>query len=238
MSAAPILELQKILETRFPAAVPVTYRTAGSLPSGIEALDAMLPAGGFPRGRVSAWSPGGGATAVLLAACRAAVARGERSAWVDGGQRLTAEQWREGPLLMRPDNERAALVCAEELLRCGGFALVVLAGAEAGRETVRLSRAAREGGSAFVAQTMHSTIANLRLTSRIAPDGYRWRLGPFGDPVEVERVTIDVEAASLGWSSRTRFDLPVFVPAVRMAPEAVLADRRGVVQFAGGQLVG
>ena len=39
---------------------------------------------------------------------------------------------------------------AEELLRSGGFALVVLAGAEPrGAETVRLTRATRDGGSAL-----------------------------------------------------------------------------------------
>jgi hypothetical protein len=101
---------------------------------------------------VTLWHPGAGATAVLRAACSAAAAQGERSAWVDGSGQLAAEGWDGRMLLVRPAGPIPALVCAEELLRCGGLALVVLAGAgaAAGGEAVRLGRAARTGGSAFV----------------------------------------------------------------------------------------
>ena len=55
--------------------------------------------------------------------------------------------WTRIRLLVRPRNRKHGLRGAEELLRCGGFALVVIAGIEpAGTETVRLSRAASEGG--------------------------------------------------------------------------------------------
>src|SRR5690606_12689137 len=159
-----LAELRKILEGRFPDAVPVTYRTAAAVATGLGALDRVLPGGGLPRGRLTAWAPGGGATAMLQAACEAAVGRGGRAAWgggarrggraggVGGGRGGAGEGvgGREGgaaPVLIQPEGgwgRRAALECAEELLRSGGFALVVLPGVEVvGTDGVRLSRAAR-----------------------------------------------------------------------------------------------
>lgn len=230
--AVPLHELRKLLEGRFPDAVPVTYRTAGAVATGLDELDRVLPGGGLPRGRLAAWVPGGGATAVLQAACLAAVGRGERAAWVDGGGLVAGEFWRAGPLLVRPPvgdgRGRAALAAAEELLRSGGFALVVLSGVEAvGTEAVRLARAAREGGSALVMMTAGVPVAALRLRSRIAPDGYRWRRGPFGEPAEVEAVQLQVQAAAMGWSARTELVLPVARHDLRLSLDPGLADRRG-----------
>jgi hypothetical protein len=226
-----VLQLRTLLEQRFPDALPVTYRTTNAVATGIARLDQMLPSGGLPRGRLAVWTPGGGATALLQAAARAAVGRGERSAWIDAARRVTADSWRAGPLLVRPANELDALVCAEELLRSGGFALVVLAGADAGvsREVTRLSRAAKEGGAALVAMTRQATVANLRIQSRIAPDGYRWRRGPFGEVVDVESVVVHIEAAAMGWSARTELELPVLVHSPRASLSPGLVDRRGVV---------
>ncbi|HEX2093190.1 MAG TPA: hypothetical protein VHG28_12345, partial [Longimicrobiaceae bacterium] len=67
--ASQLSTLRELLEQRFPGAVPVTHRTAGGVATGIAELDRVLPGGGFPRGRLSAWAPGGGATAVLRSAC-------------------------------------------------------------------------------------------------------------------------------------------------------------------------
>src|SRR5688500_20148644 len=83
---AHVLELKAALEQRFPNAQPVAYRTGGSVATGISALDNMLPAGGLPRGRLSLWTPGGGATAIVYAAAQAAAARGERAAWIAGAR--------------------------------------------------------------------------------------------------------------------------------------------------------
>jgi hypothetical protein len=132
-------------------------------------------------------------------------------------------------LLLRPEGELEALVCAEELLRSGGFGLVVLSGG--GRafthEDVRLSRAVREGGGAFVALSATSSVAHLRITSRIAPDAYRWRQNPFGEPVEVVEVRVQVDAQAMGWSGHTSLSLPVMTHAYRSAPDPKLVDRRG-----------
>jgi hypothetical protein len=229
MSAAALQELKRTLERRFPDALPLGRGTVAAVGTGVAALDMLLPGGGLGRGRVTTWRTGGGATAVLRTAVEAAVRRGERSAWVDAGGALSADFWRTGPLLVRPATEREALVSAEELLRSGGFALVVLTGGgrEAGREGVRLSRAARAGGAAFVLAGGESPVTHLRVASRIQPEGYRWRRDPFGDPVEVTAVRIEVEASSLGWSGRTAFELPVRTHRARLSPESRLVDRRG-----------
>jgi hypothetical protein len=229
--ATSLAELRDALARRFPDALPLSCRTALTVAMGIDELDGMLPNGGLPRGRLTVWAPGGGATAVLRAACVTVSGRGERAAWVDAAGTV-AQGWPAEVLLLRPAGERDALVCAEELLRSGGFALVVLGGTSkaAEREAVRLSRAAKEGGSAFVVVTAESVVASLRLRSRLPPEAYRWRRNSFGEPAEVEAVRVEVEAASLGWSGRTSFALPVLARPVRLALDPLLVDRRGVLR--------
>jgi hypothetical protein len=228
MQSRALLELRRTLQQRFPDSLPIAWRAAQTVATGVARLDGLLPAGGLPRGRLTAWAPGGGATAVLRAASVAALARGERAVWVDAAGRVAGDGWPGGPLLVRPSDGWQALAGAEELLRTGGFALVVLDGPGHGltREAVRLSRAARAGGAAFVAVAEELPVAALRLRSRIAADGYDWVRDPFGDPADVAAVTIRVEAQALGWSGATEFRLPVVAHAQRLAVEA-LGDRRG-----------
>src|SRR5260370_1107881 len=190
--------IRALIEHRFPDATPVTHRTAEPVATGIEVLDAILPGRGLPRGRLTVWMPQGGATAVLRAACHTTVAQGERAVWIDGLGTVAGPFWEEGPILVRPRSRKHGLRGAEELLRCGGFALVVIAGIEPeGTETVRLSRAAREGGGALVTLTSHASMASLRVTSQILRDTYRWRKTPFGDPAEAQEVMSRVRAFSL-----------------------------------------
>ncbi len=230
---ASVLELKEVLARRFPGAVPITYGTVGAVATGVVELDAVLPGGGLPRGRLTAWVPGGGATAVLQRACSGVVGRGERAAWVDGARGLTGRpgglpgESGPAPLVLRPAGGRAALECAEGLLRSGGFSLVVLSGVEAVEaEAVRLSRAAREGGGALVAVTAGAPIAALRLRSRIRPEDYRWRRGPFGEPAEVESVRVEVRVWGMGLSKRADFVLAVVGHELRLSLEPELADRR------------
>lgn len=229
MQAAQVLELQKRLQERFPNAQPVLYRTSGAVATGVSALDGLLPGSGLPRGRVTLWTPGGGVSAVLRAASSHVVAEGERAAWIDAQRSVTGDSWERGPMLLRPKSELDALMCAEELLRCGGFALVVLNGV--GRafehEAVRLSRAVRDGGCAFVVVAQQSSIAHLRLQSRIQPHNYRWAFDPFGDPTQVNSVRVEVQAQSMGWQGRTSFVLPVLTFEQRAALDPLLRDRRG-----------
>jgi hypothetical protein len=151
MSAATALELRRLLEQRFPDALPVTYGTTETVPTGVAHLDSILPSGGLPRGRLTRWQAGGGATALLRGACLRTTAHGERAAWVDGASVISGASWPSGPVLLRPTAERDALECAEILLRSTGFALVVLAGVRPDPMAHwRLARAAREGGGALV----------------------------------------------------------------------------------------
>jgi hypothetical protein len=227
--AADVLLLKEALEQRFPNALPVSYRTGGALPTGVSALDLMLPAHGLPRGRITLWTPGGGATAIMYAACEAIATRGERAAWIDGAGTIASDSWRPGPLLLKPEGELESLICAEELLRCGAFGLIVLSGTRSAfaREDVRLSRAVREGGGAFVALAAASNVAHLQIASSIGPDGYRWKTNPFGEPAEVTEVRVQVEARAMGWSGRTQVVLPVGDFRHRIAMDVRLVDRRG-----------
>lgn len=229
MAANSVAALRALIQQRFPDATPLTgeSQTAQRVASGIEALDQVLPHGGFPRGRLSAWAPFGGVTAILRAACQTVVANGERSAWIDSQRSIAGAFWDDGPYLVRPSSRLHALRAAEELLRSGGFALLVLANADpSGTELVRLTRAAREGGTALVAVTTVASMASLRLTSRLLH--YRWRRTPFGDPANAEDATVRVHARAVGWSAQTDFPLPVMHHELRLSLESELADRRGL----------
>jgi hypothetical protein len=230
-TAAAVLDLRALLEQRFPHAAPITQRSTHQLATGIVELDRVFPSGGLPRGRLSVWEPRGGATAILRAACHGALAAGERAAWIDTLSTVAGAFWDAGPVLVRPTSRLNALRSAEELLRSGGFALVVLAGADPrGVETVRLTRATRDGGSALVALTTHAAMAALRITSRIHPDDYLWRPTPFGDPAELTGVRVHVHATAVGWKARADIVLPIEHHELRLSLEPGLADRRGVSQ--------
>ena len=227
--AQSIAALRALLEQRFPDATPLTggAQTTEHVATGISALDLVLPNGGLPRGRLSVWAPQGGATAILRAACHSAVAKGERSAWIDGDNTVAGAFWGDGPYLVRPKSRVHALRGAEELLRSGGFSLLVIAGAEPqGTETVRLTRAAREGGTALITIGTSVSMASLRLTSRLVR--YQWRRSPFGDPAEAQDATVRVHARSVGWNTHVEFPLPVMHHELRLSLESELADRRGL----------
>ncbi|MBX6331467.1 MAG: hypothetical protein IRY91_06450 [Gemmatimonadaceae bacterium] len=225
---AQLAALRKLIEHRFPDAVPLTQRVARPVATGIAALDRILPGGGLPRGKLTTWAPhGAGAMALLRGACHAVRASGERAAWIHGAGTV-GPFWDDGALLIQPKGRMEALVSAEVVLRSGGFALVVLTGVDPeGTETVRLTRAVREGGGAFVALTANAALAMLRLTSRILPHRYRWRRGPFDEPALPEAVAIDVQARALGWNARTTVTLPIASHDVRLSLDPELVDRRG-----------
>lgn len=235
--SAQLLALRQLLHQRFPNAAPLTQRLATPVPTGLSPLDRILPGGGLPRGKLTAWTPNGGATAVLLAACQMAVATGERAAWLDTSGTVGPdwERWKDGPLLIRPTEpiRRNALRCAEVLLRSGGIAVVVLSGAEpTAPERVRLTRAAREGGGVFVILTDNPSLATLRVASRILPDSYRWERGPFDNPAAPVEATVEVRARTLGWNANARVVLPVSRYELRLSLDPELADRRGIDRVA------
>ncbi len=227
-----VAALRALIQQRFPNATPLTgqpdsAQTTEQVATGIAALDQMLPNGGLPRGRLSAWAPHGGATSILRAACLATVAGGERSAWIDGDLTVAGACWGDGPVLVRPTSRLHALRAADELLRSGGFSLLILAGTEPqGAEVVRLTRAAREGGAALVTIGAAAAMASLRLTSSLLH--YRWRRTPFGEPADARDATVRVNVRAIGLSAHTEFLIPVMHHELRLSLESELADRRGL----------
>lgn len=229
MPAVSIAALRELIEQRFPDATPANWRAADPVATGVGPLDRILPGGGLPRGQLTVWTPQGGACSMLRAACRSTVANSERAVWIDTAGTVVGAFWEDGPFLVQPRSRKDALKGAEELLRCGGFALVVLDGTEPeGTETVRLTRAVREGGGAFVAITPHPSLAKLRMESKIIPHSYRWTHGPFNEPVEVQHATIKVRARAAGWNAHADITVPVIPHDVRLSLEPGLADRRGL----------
>ena len=239
---ASVTALRALIEQRFPDAAPLTggaHATDG-VATGIAALDRILPNHGLPRGRLSVWAPLGAANAILRAACHAVVAAGERAAWIDTDNTIAGAFWQratEPPsrraaeadnlYLVRPSSRLDAFRAADELLRSGGFSLLVLTGAEPrGTETVRLTRAAREGGAALVAVGTSASMASLRLSSRLLH--YHWRLTPFGDPADAERADVRVDVRAIGSNAHTVFPIPVMHHELRLSLESELADRRGL----------
>ncbi|MFQ5747075.1 MAG: ImuA family protein [Gemmatimonadota bacterium] len=132
--------------------------------TGIEALDAVLPGGGLPRGRAVEWTGvrSCGKTALLGATLRRFRAEGESAALIDAGRTLYAPDWVDLKAgagrfwVVRPGKTGEAVWCADLLLRSGAFGIVVLDlshGAPALRRgaSVRLQRLAEEAGAVFVA---------------------------------------------------------------------------------------
>lgn len=229
--------LRELLARRFPDAVLLPERTTAPLPTGLGPLDAILPNGGLPRGRLVVWqrARGGGATAVLRAAASGILARGERVAWIDG-QRLLGAQWRDGPLVVRPGSPELALRATEILLRSGGFALVVLTGVDPDpTDMLRLSRMAHEGGGGFVAATARTLTASLRLSSRYVPADYAGSADPFGALARIDAVAIAVEAQASGWRAGATLRIPLAPLELRLALEPGLVDRRGAERAVAGR---
>jgi hypothetical protein len=193
----------------------------------VEALDRILPNGGFQRGRLAVWTPGAGAAALLRTAALRAVADGERAVWIDATRTVTGACWREGPLLVRPASAMSALRAAEELGRSGGFALVVLDGVDpASPELVRCSRAAHEGGAALVLVTRATSLASLRLASRpLPPSPSLSRPLP---PATIRSIRVKVTARASGWHASVELALPVWHDDLRLSLELRHPDRRGV----------
>ncbi|MCU0627169.1 MAG: DNA recombination/repair protein RecA, partial [Gemmatimonadaceae bacterium] len=150
-----------------------------AFPTGVAALDAVLPAGGLPRGRLTELrgAPGQGRTTLLRHVVRTALCEGRWVAIVDATRTLAAQDW--APLLaearrtraaagwrpgrdddgavprlavIRPPEPARAAWCADVLLRAGAFALVILDGAPAlpRAVVVRLARLAQDRQVAFL----------------------------------------------------------------------------------------
>ncbi len=228
MSAAALATARQLIAARFPDALPAAQRSWSTVPTGLSALDALLPSGGFQRGRLSSWRPGVGAAALLRSAAVHAVGSGERAVWIDGTRTVTGSVWPSGPLLVRPADDAGAIRASVELARSGGFAVVVLDGVDPDQTgLVRLSRAAHEGGAALVILSRATSLATLRIRSRARVPEYVWRRSRIGDGDDVERVRLQVEARASGWLRQGNFSLALRHHDLRLSLDSTLPDRRG-----------
>ena len=132
---------------------------APAIPTGIAALDAVLPGGGLPRGRLTelAGPAGSGKTTIARAIVETTVADRGWVAYIDAQRTLDPRDWShlgdaEGVWMIRPHDATRAAWCADVLLRSGAFALVVLDGAPAltRSNAVRLTRLARDADCALL----------------------------------------------------------------------------------------
>lgn len=232
--AATILELERTIErlgARPAAPGPIA-------PTGVPGLDALLPGGGLPRGRVVEWlgPRSSGKTTLLRAGLAHLRGIGESVAWIDAGRTLYAPDWTdlvpgEGEFwVVRPRDAAEAAWCADLLLRSGAFGAVALHGADGAGEAVgtgglrraaavRLQRLAEEAGALFVVLG-EAPLAALRLgfrPGRVEPV----RDVPFGPFLPPSRpVWVRV-------GKRGSAEVPILCPAPARRRPMETRDRKG-----------
>lgn len=147
------------LRERIAAVVAGTPSSAPGLPTGIAALDRILPGGGIPAGRITELlaPPGLGKTTIARSLVAATLTAGRCAAWVDATRTLDPRDWvgaaaDDAFWVVRPVDPARGPWCADLLLRTGAFALVVLDGAPVLPRTVavRLAQLAREADAALL----------------------------------------------------------------------------------------
>lgn len=151
----------KLLREQLAAVVAGTPSSTPGLPTGIAALDARLPGGGLPRGRLTELlAPAGlGKTSLARTLAATTLTAGHSVAWVDATRTLDPRDWvdvdaagRDALWVVRPAEPARAAWCADLLLRTGSFALVVLDGAPLLPRpvAVRLAQLARDADATLL----------------------------------------------------------------------------------------
>ncbi|MES2521339.1 MAG: hypothetical protein V4617_01485 [Gemmatimonadota bacterium] len=155
------------------AEVVASSRPAGpAWPTGVASLDVAL-GGGLPRGRITevVGASGAGRATLLRGVVARVLQGGGWVAWVDARRTAAPQSWTglgKRLVMVRPLEARRGAWCADQLLRSGVFALVVLDGAPPLHRVqgVRLSGLARERDAAFVVIT--DAVTNGATTGRIS----------------------------------------------------------------------
>ena len=102
------------------------HSTRPGVPTGIAELDAALPGGGLPRGRLTeiagtrGW--GGGKATVARRIAESALGRGEWVAYIDATRTLAPRDWAHlspSVSVVRPREAARGAWCADILLRSG-----------------------------------------------------------------------------------------------------------------------
>lgn len=154
------------LRQQLAAVVAGTPSTTPGLPTGLAVLDAILPGGGLPPGRITELlaAPGLGKTTIARTLVATTIAGGRCVAWIDATRTLDPRDWvkRDSAAtssmdvdalwVVRPADPARAPWCADLLLRTGAFALVVLDGAPVLPRVVavRLALLARDADAALL----------------------------------------------------------------------------------------
>jgi hypothetical protein len=230
------------------------------LPTGLAALDAVLPGHGLPRGRLTeiAGAPGSGRTTVARQLVAATLHAGWWVAYVDASRTLAARDWaalgaHDGLWVVRPDNPQRGAWCADVLLRSGAFGLVILDGAPALSRpvAVRLVRLARASDAAFVLLApdgQHAGVAGalqlrvqrvrkkrhtepLNLTARLAGQSPAPASSPASAHTSLRRLLISIEKG--GPAQRVEVSYAADESshaAYRVREDPQVPDRRGVAR--------
>ena len=223
-----------------------------AIPTGIAGLDAALPGGGLPRGRLTEMvgAAASGKTTIARALVEATVASHGWVAWVDAQRTLDPRDWThlgdaEGVWMIRPHDAARSAWCADVLLRSGAFTLVVLDGAPllTRAAAVRLTRLARESNAAFVVLGDHAGGATqlggavrLLVERRAGAAGRRPSRGGQADGNgEGATRTIAVRVEKGGTLRTVEVQCGVAV-ARRLCAHPEVPDRRGVARGPAGGL--
>jgi len=167
------------LRQQLAAVVAGTPSSTPGLPTGLAALDAALPGGGIPLGRITELLAEQriGKTTITRSLVAATIKAGRCVAWIDATRTLDPRDFFTPPAgngktvpagkissgesssidldalwVIRPADPARAPWCADLLLRTGAFALVVLDGAPVLPRVVavRLAQLAREADAALL----------------------------------------------------------------------------------------
>ena len=226
--------------------LPPPAPSAPAIPTGIAALDLVLPGGGLPRGRLTeiVGSTGSGKTTLVRAVVEATVAGRGWVAVIDAQRTLDARDWvhlgdADGVWIIRPHDATRAAWCADILLRSGAFALVVLDGAPTLTKSaaVRLTRLARDGGAALVILGDRAGAASqlggaVRLVVEHPAPGHRRSPRPDGSGDGTTR-TIAVRVEKGGTLRTVEVSCAIAV-ARRLCAHPEVPDRRGVARGPAG----
>ena len=259
-----------------PPSLPVplsspTGTESRTLPTGVDALDAGLVGGGLPRGRLTEviGARGSGKATLLRQIVEQTLSNAGWVAYIDATRTLAPRDWAhlgdgEGLWMIRPRDPARAAWCADVLLRCSAFALVVIDSAPVLSRgiAVRLTRLAREAGAALIIageEGSGSLVGGAvrlhvkRASGRERVEGKGWRveraqqqfspsaLHPLPSahshppsPRE-RRMTILVEKGGGGGTHRTVEVSCAIGVARRLCTHPEVPDRRGVARRPAGR---
>jgi hypothetical protein len=221
------------------ALLPQPLPTAPGLPTGLDALDAALASGGFPRGRLTEVVGTSGTLTLLRQVVQAAVERGEWVAYIDASRTLAPRDWSglddRRLWIVRPPAATRGAWCADVLLRSAAFSLVVLDSAPTVSRAiaVRLMGLARDSNAAFVV-TGAAEATRLGGAVRLHVHRRRQRIR-----IEIHKgATTRVQGAGVGVRGAGKQQSIVEVRCVigvasRLCSYPEVPDRRGVARTSG-----